>query len=208
MTDLSSPEVQSLCKRLQRTTIVTNVLMCAICATAVGITIWAAVTAKQVRADWAQITFFVLIGLIVAYCAVTMAFEIKLRKKFSTHICNMIASAFLDKAEILHAGELASFETFLAGDKLSIMREDCPAVVQIDLSPIKQYTFACVAVLRRVKEFLCVYYSLRTDRPQSVTLCDKVSGKNRNYAYIEGGLPLKKVSNSFYVKSGIINGAA
>ncbi|MDE7087692.1 MAG: hypothetical protein K2O67_05830, partial [Clostridia bacterium] len=196
MIDLSSPEVQSACKKLQRTTLLTNVLMCLTCAVALAITIWAATTAKQVRADWAQITFFVLLGLIAAYFVFIMILEFKMRKTFSGYICNYVAATFNSGKEILHCGTEGNFEVFLAGDKLTVMREGCAVAVQFDLSPIKQYAFACGNVLRRVKEFLRVYYSVSPDRPQHVTVCDKVNKKEKVLTLIENGTPTKDTSKS------------
>ena len=66
MIDLTSPELQSTFKKLERTTLVTNVTMCVVTLLAAAIAIWGSPATKG-NASWSEVMFYVLIGVLAVY---------------------------------------------------------------------------------------------------------------------------------------------
>lgn len=213
MTDLSSPEMQSIFKKLQRTTIVTNVIMVAITLAAAGVAIWASTLGPRDSTDWAEIFFFILLGLIMAYLCFIIVWEFLLRIKNKRYLCTFISEGYRAVPELTAGGD-AKFELLLVGDKLTVMREGCEKYVQYDLSPVKSFTGVCANIVRLSKLYLVDFYCAQdtegktltgTSGVNSVTLCDKVRGKNKILVIKEDGKPRKTV-NAESLKKWELNG--
>ncbi len=213
MTDLSSREMQSTFKKLQRTTIVTNVMMCIVTILAAAIAIWGTATAKG-KASWSEIMFYILIAVIAAYFVAVMAWEFVLRRKYSAAMHSFIAEGFYSDGGFLRGGaepkngdgEKIGFETTLAGDKLVVMREG-GEYVQFDLAPVKNYSSVCAYTVRLAKRFVRVYYSLAAQKGgiESVTLTDKIPRRAKRHVYVENFKPVREIKYSYYLKHGLIN---
>ena len=134
MIDLTSPELQSTFKKLERTTLVTNVTMCIVTLLAAAIAIWGSAATKG-DASWSEVMFYVLIAVLAVYFTVLLVWEVFLRLKNSKAMHAFVAEGFyaaegfLEGSEELTKGSGSiEFETTLAGDKLDItvprFRED------------------------------------------------------------------------------------
>ena len=178
--------------------------MCAFTLLSIAITIWASTVSWKRRADWSEIIFFILIGLIALFFIFVLVWEFKLRNKLNAYVCKFIAEGFYSEQSFLNCTTEANIEILLAGDKLVAMREGCPATVQFDLTPVKSYVNVCASITRRAKEFLRVYYSARTERPTSVKLTDRTQKRAKEYVYVTDGQPTKDVKSSYFIKHGII----
>lgn len=204
MTDLSSPEIQAQLKKLQRSSLLTNVLMCVLTALAIAITVWASLTGRWERGDWAQILFFILVGAIVVLFVIILSLEFNLRKSSTLALRAFVAEQFKSGAGLLTAAGDARFELLIGGDKLTLLRDGVSGMVQFDLAPIKNFTSACAAVHRYVRCYLYDYYFAAAIRPQSATLCDAVTKSRKIYALVVNGQPAKDRAGSYNLKNGLI----
>lgn len=214
MIDLTSPELQSTFKKLERTTLVTNVTMCIITLLAAAIAVWGS-TATKGNASWSEIMFYVLIALLAVYFTALLAWEIYLRRKNAKAMHAYIAEGFLADEEFLNGGdeltkgaEKLEFETTLAGDKLVVMRSDSGKFVEFDLAPIRNYSSVCAYSVRLAKRFVRDYYSLAAQKGgvASVVLTNKVQGRGRKHVYVEDGKPKLAflMKFSYFIRKGII----
>ena len=208
MIDLTSQEMQSTFKKLERTTLVTNVTMCIVTVLAAAIAIWGTSTTKG-ETSWSETMFYVLIGVLVVYFAALLVWEIYLRYKNSKAMHAFIAEGFFAVEELFTDGaETIEFETTLAGDKLVVMRKDSGRFAEFDLAPIRNYSSVCAYTVRLAKRFVRDYYSLAAQKGgiKSVVLTDKVQGRGRKRVYVEDGKPkfgfLMKIS--YYIRHGLI----
>lgn len=204
MIDLSSQEMQSTFKKLQRTTLVTNVTMCIVTVLAAAIAIWGTSTANG-KASWSETMFYVLIAVLAVYFAAVLVWEIVLRRKNAAAMHAFIAEGFFANGAILKDGGEIAFETSLAGDKLAVMRND-GGYIQFDLAPIKNYSSVCAYTVRLAKKFVCDYYSLTAQRSgvESVILTDKVRGRGKKYVYVKESRPKSDRRYSYFIRHGII----
>ncbi|MDE6691665.1 MAG: hypothetical protein K2K04_06815 [Clostridia bacterium] len=213
MIDLTSPEMQSTFKKLERTTLVTNVTMCVVTLLAAAIAVWGS-TATKGNASWSEIMFYVLIGVLAVYFAALLVWEILLRRKNSKAMHAYIAEGFLADEEFLNGGELTKgaekleFETSLAGDKLVVMRSDSGKFVEFDLAPIRNYSSVCAYSVRLAKRFVRDYYSLAAQKGgvTSVVLTNRVQGRGKTSVYVQDGKPKLGflLKFSYYIRHGII----
>lgn len=205
MTDLSSPELQSTFKKLQRTTIVTNAMMAVVTVAAAAIAVWAGTLRQWKDKSWAEILFFVLIGVLAVYFIFVCVWEIKLRRASSSVLRTFIAEGFAGRRALLCGGE-ARFELSLAGDSLVVMREGCGEFVQFDLSPVKSFAGVCSAITSYAREYIICFCTLAAQRGEipEATLSDIISSKPKNTVIVKGGKALKRVNNSYFIKKGII----
>lgn len=207
MIDLTSDEMQSNFKKLQRITFATNVVMCLVTAFAAAIAIWGTATAKG-KASWSEIMFYILIGAIVLYFAAVLAWEIVLRRKHSAAMHAFIAEGFFAHETFLQGGGNVFAEVSLAGDKLVVMRENSGEYVQFDLAPIKNYSSVCAYTVRLAKRFVRDYYSAAALRGSvdDVVLTDRIRRRAKKRVYVENGKPRYEflLKFSYYLKHGII----
>ncbi len=213
MIDLTSPELQSTFKKIERTTLVTNVTMCVITLLAAAVAIWGN-TATKGKSSWSEIMFYVLIAVLAVYFTALLAWEIYLRTKNSKAMHAFVAQGFLDNEEFLNGSDLdkgaatLEFETTLAGDKLVVMRSDSGRFVEFDLAPIRNYSSICAYTVRLAKRFVRDYYSLAAQKGgvKNVTLINKVQGRGKKHVYVQDGKPkfalLMKLS--YYIRHGLV----
>lgn len=214
MIDLTSPELQSTFKKLERTTLVTNVTMCVVTLLAAAIAVWGS-TATKGNASWSEVMFYVLIGVLAVYFTALLVWEIFLRRRNAKAMHAYIADGFFADEEFLNGdneltkgAEKLEFETSLAGDKLVMMRSDSGKFVEFDLAPIRNYSSVCAYSVRLAKRFVRDYYSLAAQKGgvKSVVLTNRVQGRGRKHVYVEDGKPklgfLMKFS--YYIRHGII----
>ncbi|MCM1438658.1 MAG: hypothetical protein NC131_05535 [Roseburia sp.] len=213
MIDLSSREMQSTFKTLQRTTFATNIMMCLVTVAAAAIAIWGTATAKG-KASWSEILFYVLIAVIVAFFITVMVLEFILRRKQARNMHSFIADGFYADPNFLSGGDISKdgaadieIEVALAGDKLVIMKSG-GAYVQFDLAPIKNFSSACAYTVRLSKRFIRDYYAAEAQKGgiASVALTDKISRRAKRRVYVEGGKPVSELAfkYSYYIKHGLI----
>lgn len=207
MIDLTSPELQSTFKKLERTTLVTNVTMCIVTLLAAAIAIWGT-SATKGETSWSEVMFYVLIAVLAAYFAAVLVVEIFLRHKCSKAMHAYIAEGFYAGEEILNGAEKLEFETSLAGDKLVVMRNDSGKFVEFDLAPIRNYSSVCAYSVRLAKRFVRVYFSKAAQKGEvkSVVLTNRVQGRGRKSVYVEDGKPKLEfmLKFSYYVRHGLI----
>ena len=214
MIDLTSPELQSTFKKLERTTLVTNVTMCVVTLLAAAIAIWGS-TATKGNASWSEVMFYVLIAVLAVYFTALLVWEIFLRRKNAKAMHAYIAEGFYANEEFLNGdndltkgAEKLEFETSLAGDKLVVMRSDNGKFVEFDLAPIRNYSAVCAYSVRLANRFVRDYYSLAAQNGgvTSVTLTNRVQGRGRTHVYVEGGKPRLGflLKFSYYIRHGII----
>lgn len=213
MIDLTSQEMQSTFKKLERTTLVTNVTMCIVTLMAAAIAVWGS-SATRGRASWSEIMFYVLIAVLAVYFAAVLAWEIVLRRKNAKAMHRYVAEQFFANGEVLEYGGLTKgaenigFETSLAGDKLVVMRKDSGKFAEFDLAPIRNYSSVCAYTVRLAKKFVRDYFSLAADKGGigSVTLTDRVQGRGKKHVYVEDGKPKKEflLKFSYYIRNGLI----
>ena len=206
MIDLSSREMQSTFKKLQRITLATNIVMCIVTAFAAAIAIWGTATAKG-KASWSEIMFYILIAAIVAYFIAVLVWEYFLRRNYSAAMHAFIAEGFYANANILTNGATVEFETALGGDKLIVMSSS-GEYVQFDLSPIKNFSSVCAYTVRLAKRFVRDYYSVAAQKGgvDSVVLTDRIPKRARRRVYVEGGKIKSELlyKFSYYIKHGLI----
>ena len=214
MIDLTSPELQSTFKKLERTTLVTNVTMCVVTLLAAAIAVWGS-TATKGDASWSEVMFYVLIGVLAVYFTALLVWEIFLRRMNAKVMHAYIADGFFADGEFLKGDEELTkgtekleFETSLAGDKLVVMRSDSGRFVEFDLAPIRNYSSVCAYSVRLAKRFVRDYYSLAAQKGgvDSVVLTNRVQGRGRKHVYVEDGKPKLGflLKFSYYIRHGII----
>ena len=207
MIDLTSQEMQSTFKKLERTTLVTNVTMCIVTLLAAAIAMWGTSTAKG-KASWSEVLFYVLIAVLVAYFAAVLIWEFILRRKNSKAMHAFIAEGFYAGEDVLKGGDTAEFDTTLAGDKLVVMRKDSGKYVEFDLAPIRNYSSVCAYTVRLAKRFVRDYYCLAAQNGgvKRVVLTDRVQGRGRERVYVENGKPKNEflLKFSYYIRNGLI----
>ena len=210
MIDLTSHEMQSTFKKLERTTLVTNVTMCVVTLMAAAIAMWGSSTAKG-KASWSEIMFYVLIGVLAAYFTALLVWEFVLRSKNSKAMHQFIAESFLASESVLKDdGENIEIEMSLAADKLVVMRKDSGKYVEFDLGPIRNYSSVCAYTVRLAKKFVRDYYSSAALNGgiAGVVLTDNVQGRGRKRVYVEDGKPKSDRKYSYFVRHGIIKAGA
>lgn len=205
MIDLTSQNMQSTFKKIERTTLVTNVTMCIITLLAAAIAVWGSTSVKG-QSSWSEILFYVLIGVLAVYFTALLVWEIYLRSKNSKAMHNYVAETFSASEDLLSGGaQELEFEMSLAGDKLVIMRKDSGKFLEFDLAPIRNYSSICAYTVRLAKRFVRDYYSLKGG-VSSVVLVNKVQGRSRKHVFVEEGKPkfafLMKLS--YYIRHGLI----
>ncbi len=206
MIDLSSREMQSTFKKLQRITLATNIIMCIVTALAAAIAIWGTATAKG-KASWSEIMFYILLAAIGAYFIAVLVWEYFLRRNYSAAMHAFVAEGFYANPDVLKSGGAVEFETALAGDKLAVMCDN-GEYVQFDLAPIKNYSSVCAYTVRLAKRFVRDYYSAAAQKGgvNSVVLTDRIPKRARRRIYVEGGKVKSELlfKYSYYIKHGLI----
>ena len=204
--------MQSTFKKLERTTLVTNVTMCIVTVLAAAIAIWGTSTTKG-QTSWSETMFYVLIAVLVVYFAALLVWEVYLRYKNAKAMHAFIAEGFYASDgflsgddELTKGAETIAFETTLAGDKLVVMQTDSGKYVELDLAPIRNYSSICAYTVRLAKKFVRDYYSLAAQKGgiESVVLTDKVQGRGRKHVYVVGGKPKSDRKFSYYIRKGLI----
>lgn len=204
MIDLSAPEMQSTFKKLQRVSLVTNIVMCAVTVACVAIAVWLS-TVTRGYVDWAVILFYILLAAIPAYLIFILVWELKVRRSYRETMRTYVAEGFAG-SKLLHGGRTVEIELSLAGDKLVVMREGSGEYVQFDLAPVKSYTGVCAYIVRCAKKYVNDFYYLSAKRGETddAVLHDRVKGKTKTFKIIVNGQPLKDRSNDRYIKNGTI----
>ena len=199
MIDLSAPEMQATFKKLQRVSLVTNILMCVVAVACVAIAIWLSAIMRG-YVDWAVIMFYILLALIPAYLVFILVWEFKVRRGYREKMRLYVADGFKG-SKLLQGGRTAEVELSIAGDKLVVMRAGHGEYVQFDLAPVQSYTSVCGFIMKCAKDYVCDYYYLAAKRGEvdRATLVNNVNGKGKLYTYVEGGSPVKDRSKSYYV---------
>lgn len=207
MIDLSAREEQARFKRMQRVSLGTTLLMVAVTIVSASIAIWSAVNQSRApEKGWAEILFIVLLCLIAAAGAVTLVWEIRNLKPFNASICTFVAQGFASNEKLTEGGEKATFNLFIAGDKLTVLREENGAAVQLDLTPVMPYANVCYSIVRRTREYLKGYYGLHAQSLGCVNaqLTDAVGRKPRVIKLVVDGQPCKPADRNYFVKHGLI----
>ncbi|MDE7076319.1 MAG: hypothetical protein K2O62_03240 [Clostridia bacterium] len=205
MIDLSAPEMQSTFKKLQRVSLITNIVMCVIAVACAAIAIWLA-TLSRYYTDWTVIMFYVLLTLIAAYMVFILVWEFKVRKGYRATMHRYVAEGF-DGGKLLQGGRTANLELSIAGDNLVLMRAEHGKYVQFDLASVMSYSSVCGYIVKCIKDYVYDYYYLAAGRGEvdCVKLVNNVHGKAKEYVVVEGGSPVRDRSKSFYIKNGVLN---
>lgn len=205
MIDLSAPEMQSTFKKLQRVSLITNVVMCVVAVACTAIAIWLA-TVSRYYTDWTIIMFYVLLTLIPAYLVFILVWEFKVRKGYRETMHRYVAEGF-DDGKLLQGGRIANLELSIAGDNLVLMREEHDDYVQFNLSSVMSYSSVCGYIVKCIKDYVYDYYYLAANRGEvdGVRLVNNVHGKAKEYAVVEGGSSVRDRAKSFYITHGVMN---
>lgn len=205
MIDLSAPEMQATFKKLQRVSLVTNVVMCVVTVACVAIAVWLSAVTRGYT-DWAVILFYILLALIPAYLIFILVWELKVRKGYRATMHAYVAEGF-EGSKLLQGGRNAEIELSLAGDNLVVMRSGSGEYVQFDLSPVKSYTGVCGYIVKCVKDYVCDFYYLAAKRGETddAQLINNVNGKTKSYVFVENGQPVKDRASSCYIADGTLN---
>lgn len=202
MIDLSSPELQAIFKKLKRTSLFASIIMAAFTIGCATLAIWAAVTIPKSKGmGWAETLFLVLLGVIVAFLLTIFIFEFVLHKPYMRTVYKYIAEGF-EGADGILEGEYSTISMMLAGDKLTVMREENGKVAQFDLSPVKSFTSVCSFIVSGAKRYICDYYFV--NGAKSVILKDSVRGKEKVKIIANETKKIKDRKNSYFIRSGII----
>lgn len=207
MTDLSSPQIKTMLKSNQRASILTNAVMAVIAAFTAALAIWVAVEKSRFKlTDWSVGVFIALLCVMVLLFIFVIVWEIFLRRPYRGVMHRFVAERFSDCENMLKEGENAEYEMMLAGDKLTLFRQGFEVVAQFDLAPIKAYPTVCSYCSRLVINYLSDYYRLnaQTLSITSVTVSDKVRGKEKLRVILSPEKPLKEKPNNFFIASGLI----
>lgn len=205
MIDLSSPEMQSTFKKLQRVSLITNVVMSVVAVACTAIAIWLA-TVSRYYTDWTIIMFYVLLALIPAYMIFIFVWEFKVRKGYRETMHRYVAEGF-DGGKLLQGGRTANLELSIAGDNLVLMRAEHGEYVQFNLSSVMSYSSVCGYIVKCIKDYVYDYYYLAAGRGEveSVRLVNNVHGKEKQYSVVEGGASVRDRAKSFYITQGVLN---
>ena len=205
MIDLSAPEMQSTFKKLQRVSLITNVVMCVVTVACVGIAIWLSAIMRGYT-DWAVILFYILLALIPAYLIFILVWELKVRKGYRETMHRYVAEG-IGSSTLLQGGRIANIELSIAGDNLVLMREGHGEYVQFNLSPVMSFTGVCGYIVKCIKDYVYDYYYLAAKRGEvdEAKLVNNVHGKAKVYSVVEGGNSVRDREKSFYVKHGVLN---
>lgn len=202
MIDLSSPELQATFKKLKRTSIFASAIMAAFTVGCATLAIWAAVTIPKSKGmSWAETLFLVLLAVIVVCVLAIFTFEYVLHRPYMRTVYKYIAEGFEAAYGILE-GEYSTLSMMLAGDKLTVMREENGKVAQFDLSPVKSFTSVCSFIVSGAKKYICDYYFVKGAK--KVIIKDGVRGKQKVKTVADETRQIKDRKNSYFVKSGII----
>lgn len=207
MTDLSSPQIQTMLKNNKRTSVLTNAIMVALALLTAGLAIWVAVERTMLKlTDWSVWIFIVLLGVIALLIAFIAVGELFLKRPYRRIIHRFVSEGFDKCGTMLTEGGVAEFELLLAGDKLTLIRKGNGLYVQFDLSPIKRYYTVCNYTVSLVKQYVADYYSVNAQKlgVTQVVLTDKLHSKAKEKVLFppEKPLPVKKLS--FFISSGMI----
>ncbi|MDE6075539.1 MAG: hypothetical protein K2G26_03795 [Clostridia bacterium] len=204
MIDLSAPEMQSTFKKLQRVSLITNVVMCVVTVACAAIAVWLS-TITRGYIDWAIILFYVLLALIPAYLIFILVWEFKVRKGYRETMHRYVAEGF-DGSRLLQGGSIANLELSIAGDNLVLMREGHGEYVQFNLSPVMLFSGVCGYIVKCIKDYVYDYYYLAAKRGEvtGVKLVNNIHGKAKTHPVVENGIPVKDREKSFYIKHGVL----
>lgn len=204
MIDLSAPEMQSTFKKLQRVSLITNIVMCIVAVACVAIAIWLA-TVSRYYTDWTIIMFYILLALIAAYLIFILVWEFKVRKGYRETMHRYVAEGF-DGSKLLQGGSVANLELSIAGDNLVLMREGHGEYVQFNLSSVMSFSGVCGYIVKCIKDYVYDYYYLAAKRGEvaGVKLVNNVHGKAKTHQVVESGIPVKDRTKSFYIKHGVL----
>ena len=205
MIDLSAPEMQSTFKKLQRVSLITNIVMFVVAVACAAIAIWL-VTVSRYYTDWTIIMFYVLLAFIPAYMVFIFVWEFKVRKGYRETMHRYVAEGF-DGGKLLQGGSIANLELSIAGDNLVLMREEHGKYVQFNLASVMSYSSVCGYIVKCIKDYVYDYYYLAAGRGEveSVKLVNNVHGKAKEYTVVEGGSPVRDRAKSFYITHGVLN---
>ncbi len=202
MIDLSSPELQATFKRLRRASLFTSLIMAAFTIGCAALAIWAAVTIPKSKGmTWAETLFLVLLCVIVACMLAIFVLEYVMHRPYMRTIYKYVAEGY-ESADGILEGEYSTLSMMLAGDKLTVIREENGKVAQFDLSPVKSYTGVCSSIVSAAKRYIYDYYFVHGAK--SVIIKDSVRGREKTKTVVGAGKQLKDRKNSFFVRSGII----
>lgn len=202
MIDLSSPELQHTFKKLKRTSVFASAVMAAFTLGCATLAIWAAVTIPKSKGmGWAETLFLVLLGVIVVCLLAIFVFEYVLHRPYTRTVYKYIAEGF-EAADGILEGEYSTISMMLAGDKLTVMREENGKVAQFDLSPVKSFTSVCSFIVSGAKRYIADYYFVKGAK--RVVLKDSVRGKEKVKVIADETRKIRDRKNSFFVKSGMI----
>lgn len=202
--DVSSREAQTVFKNLQRITVVTNALMAAVTLLALAMTVYVSTLNPWDSKSWAEIAFFILVGLIVAYFAFVAVWEVLNRRKQAVVLHAFVANAFYRSPEIMTGG--GAFEISIAGDKLAVLREGNGNTVYVDISPVANFTGVCAAIVSITKKFIAdyLYASAVKGGISDVKIVDRTRKKPRYSNFYPTDKAVKNRENSYFLKHGLI----
>ncbi|MDE7162507.1 MAG: hypothetical protein K2O44_00305 [Clostridia bacterium] len=206
MIDLSAPEMQSTFKKLQRVSLITNIVMCVVTVACAVIAIWLSTITRRGYTDWTVILFYVLLAIIPAYLIFILVWELKVRKGYRETMHRYVAEGF-EGSKLLQGERTANLILSVAGDNLVLMRAERGGYVQFDLAPVKSFTSVCGYIVKCIRDYVYDYYYLAAKRGEadSVKFVSNVHGKTKEYPVVVSGTPVKDRAKSFYISSGILN---
>lgn len=204
--NISSPEMQSVFIRVQRSSLITNIMMLLLTLVSAGLAVWIGVEQSRMQfTDWSTTAFIILLCGYALFFAAILVGEIVIYKPYRLNMRTFVAEAYGD-CEVLKTGGNVELELMLIGDALTLMRRGSTDFVRIDMYPIRNYTNVCAYVNKLVKAYIKDYYFVNAEKlgVQKVTLYDKVTGKQKVKILLS---PQKKPTNrskSWFVKNNMV----
>jgi len=205
--DIASPEMQSAFIRVQRSSLITNIMMVLLTLVSAGLAVWVAVEQARMKfTDWSVTAFMVLLCGYALFFGSILLSELLILKPYRLNMKRFVAEAY-GEGNVLKAAGNVELELMLIGDVLTLMRRGSTDFVRIDMYPIRNYTGVCAYVNRLAKTYIKDYYFVNAEKlgVTKVALYDKVSGKEKvNVVLSPEKKPMDR-SKSWFVKNGIVN---
>ena len=209
MTDLSSPQMQRICKSTQRLNVSLYIVMLLIMLSGIGLIVLMSTSLGDYYGglDWAQITYIVLLALMFLYALAVFGLNLWIRKPYRSMIQAYVADTFAAHADILKGGKNVEISVYLIGDRLTVAKQGVEELIYFDLSSVKKYYSVCANVTSLVKKYLIAYYSANCagDGYYSVAVTDSINKKNKVYRVVEGGAAVTDCAKNPFVKRGYIS---
>lgn len=207
MIDLSTPQMQSTFKKIQRTSAVTNIIMVLLAVGAATLALWVGEERARLKlTDWSGAVFIVLISAIGIFFIFILVWEVLIRKPYRAVLHKFVLERFLAKPTLLNRRSDVNLEIMLVGDKLTVLNSDDGQMAQLDLSPVSRYTAVCSNIVWVTKKYIKDYYFANAQKygVTTVTLTNKISKRGTRKTILSPEKPLKNRKYSYFIKHNMV----